>query len=52
MERFPLHSWKMEFFYLISRDHNEPIKRPQFNEVLYKRYSFTVENQVLWIHQT
>ena len=23
-------------FYLISRDHNQPIKRPEFNEVLYK----------------
>ena len=24
-------------FYLISRDHNQPIKRPEFNEVLYKK---------------
>ena len=23
-------------FYLILRDHNQPIKRPEFNEVLYK----------------
>ena len=23
-------------FYLISRDYNQPIKRPEFNEVLYK----------------
>ena len=23
-------------FYLLSRDHNQPIKRPEFNEVLYK----------------
>ena len=23
-------------FYLISCDHNQPIKRPEFNEVLYK----------------
>ena len=26
-------------FYLISRDHNQPIKRPEFNDVLYKIYS-------------
>ena len=27
-------------FYLISRDHNQLIKRPKFNEVLYK-FSYT-----------
>ena len=26
-------------FYLISRDHNQPIKLPEFNEVLHKIYS-------------
>ena len=37
MERFPLHSWKMELFISFNvTTHNQPIKRPELNEVLYK----------------
>ena len=39
MERYPLHSWKMEHLNLISRDHNQPIlKRLEFSEVLYNSF--------------
>ena len=38
MERFPLHSWKMEHLNLISRDHSQPIKRLEFSEVLYNSF--------------
>ena len=31
MERIPLHSWEIS----ISRDHKQPIKRSEFNKVLY-----------------
>ena len=36
MERFPVHFWKIELF-LISGDHNQPIKRPN----LMRRYIIT-----------
>ena len=40
MARFPLHSWKMELFISFNlTTHNQPIKRPEFNEVLYKTSS-------------
>ena len=36
MERIPLHSWEMKFsMQYISRDHKQPIKRSEFNKVLY-----------------
>ena len=36
MERIPLHSWGNGIFYSISRDHKQPMKRSEFNKVLYK----------------
>ena len=35
MERIPLHSYQNGTFYLKSCDRKQPIKRPQFNEVLH-----------------
>ena len=35
-------------FYLISRVHNQPIKRPDCNEVLYSRASFSNSSDQLW----
>jgi hypothetical protein len=37
MERIPLHSWEMEFS-IQYHDHKQPIKRSEFNTVLYKIY--------------
>ena len=40
--KFPIALLENGTFYLISRDHNQPIKRPEFNKVLYNpRISLT-----------
>ena len=40
MVRVLLHCWGNETFYSISRDHNQPIKRFEFNTALYETHHY------------
>jgi hypothetical protein len=53
----PLHSRRVQWnalgngiFYSISRDHKQPIKRLEFNKVLYKPYCMKLNSALLHIH--
>ena len=44
METFSIVLFENGTFCLISRDHNQPIERPEFNEVLYKNTDMICQN--------